>query len=133
MNIIGALDYESGETIHSLEEQFTAREFEAFLRLLLKKCPNEKIVVILDNARLHHAKCLEEFLKENESLLELVFLPPYSPDLNMIEELWGWLKETVVNNVFYEKAMHLTAAVQTFFRDINKTPQKTAERLCFQF
>lgn len=56
--------------------------------------------MILDNARIHHAKLLNDFLEGNKSCLELVFLPPYSPNLNKIEELWGWLKDSVINNVF---------------------------------
>jgi transposase len=51
-----------------------------------------KIVVILDNARIHHAKLLEPFLSANKNRIELVFLPPYSPKFNLIEGLWGWLK-----------------------------------------
>ena len=43
--------------------------------------------MILDNAKIHHAKLLEGFLKENRNRLELVFLPPYSASLNKIEEL----------------------------------------------
>ncbi|MBE2914432.1 IS630 family transposase, partial [Anoxybacillus flavithermus] len=42
------------------------------------------IVMILDNARIHHAKLIQPFLKEHEDRLELVFLPPYSPQLNLI-------------------------------------------------
>ena len=37
-----------------------------------------KIVMILDNAKVHHAKLLEPFLQENKDRLQLVFLPPYS-------------------------------------------------------
>lgn len=45
--------------------------------------------MILDNARAHHAKLIQSFLEENKSRLELIFLPPYSPELNLIEGLWG--------------------------------------------
>ena len=47
--------------------------------------------MILDNAKIHHAKLLQDFLDKNNDRLELMFLPPYSPNLNKIEELWGWL------------------------------------------
>ena len=56
--------------------------------------------MILDNAKIHHAKLLQNFLDKNKGRLELMFLPPYSPNLNKIEELWGWLKDSVINNVF---------------------------------
>jgi putative transposase len=44
--------------------------------------------MVLDNARVHHAKLIQPFLEHNKDRLELMFLPPYSSDLNMIEGLW---------------------------------------------
>ena len=41
--------------------------------------------MILDNERIHHAKLIQPFLEEHQSRLKLVFLPPYSPELNLIE------------------------------------------------
>lgn len=40
---------------------------------------------MLDNARTHNAQIVEKFLKDYGEKVELVFLPPYSPDLNVIE------------------------------------------------
>lgn len=58
--------------------------------------------MILDNSRIHYASALQPFLRKNLRL-QLVFLPPYSPNLNPVEGLWLWLKADVVNNVFFEK------------------------------
>ncbi len=58
--------------------------------------------MVLDNSRVHHAKILQEFLRQN-TRLRFLFLPPYSPNLNAVEELWKWLEETCVNNVFVSK------------------------------
>jgi putative transposase len=44
--------------------------------------------MILDNAKIRHIKLLTDFLQAN-SRLHLEFLPPYSPNLNLIEQLWG--------------------------------------------
>jgi len=41
------------------------------------------------------------FLDEFKDRLELMFLPPYSPELNLIEGLWGGLKSSVINNVSF--------------------------------
>jgi transposase len=48
-------------------------------------------VVIMDNARFHKSKELKELFVKYEC--ELLFLPPYSPDLNPIENMWGIIKE----------------------------------------
>lgn len=68
-------------------------------------------VIILDNAKIHHAKLLREFLAENREDLELVFLSPYSPNLNKIEELWGWFKDSVINNVFFHSREEIQKAM----------------------
>lgn len=128
--LIGALDYESGEVICKLREAYTAKEFLSFLKIMAKQYENKKIVLILDNATIHHAKLLKPFLKENEDNLTLVFLPPYSPQLNLIEGLWGWLKKEVINNVFFDSALKIHKSVKGFIKSINKNPQKTIDRLC---
>ncbi len=86
--------------------------------------------MILDNARIHHAKLLNDFLEGNKSCLELVFLPPYSPNLNKIEELWGWLKDSVINNVFFHTRDEIQKAVQKFINWLSTVPQIVIDRLC---
>jgi transposase len=131
--LIGTLDYESGEVFCVQEEQYTAKEFLSFLERVLKKYKGDRIVMILDNARIHHADLIQPFLKEHQAHLTLVYLPPYSPNLNMIEELWGWLKSSVIYNVFFDSVQKIRKAVQGFIRLINETPSATVERLCLQF
>ena len=67
----------------------TAQDFIGFLEDLLKD--NEKygrkLFVICDNARIHHARIVKEWLLENKDRIELFFLPAYSPDLNPDEYL----------------------------------------------
>ncbi|XEC94793.1 transposase [Paenibacillus tarimensis] len=62
--------------------------------------------MVLDNARIHHAKLLEPFFEEQQGRINLIFLPPYSPELNIVEGLWK-LKADVVNNVFYHTAAEI--------------------------
>ncbi len=131
--LIGTLDYETGEVFCIQEERYTAKEFLSFLEKVIDKYNGEKIVMISDNARIHHAKRIQPFLEQHKNLLTLVYLPPYSPNLNMIEELWGWLKSSVINNVFFDSVQKIRKAVQGFVRHINKAPEVTMNRLCIQF
>ena len=86
--------------------------------------------MILDNARIHHAKLLEPFLEENKEKLEFMFLPPYSPNLNMIEGLWKWLKEKVIYNVFYKSVLEIRKNINIFFEEITRNPKIIVDRLC---
>ncbi|MBE1553861.1 transposase [Sporosarcina limicola] len=81
---------------------YTAVEFLPFLEKVVANYKGERIVMILDNARIHHAKLIQPFLEQHKAFLTLMYFPPYNPNLNMIEELWGWLKSAVINNVFFD-------------------------------
>ncbi|MGG6431652.1 IS630 family transposase [Anoxybacillus sp. D401a] len=132
LKLIGTLNYETGEVFCIEEERYDAETFLRFLQLVLERYPTGKIVMILDNARIHHAKLIQPFLKEHEDRLELVFLPPYSPQLNLIEGLWKWLKSDVIYNVFYSGVQEIRKNVQAFIQRINQKPEQTIDRLCVQ-
>ena len=86
----------------------------ALLLKILQVQKEGKIHIILDNARYYHAKIVIEFLKEHPGIV-LHFLPPYSPNLNIIERLWHILKMEVVYNKFYERFISFKEAVIDFF------------------
>lgn len=132
LKLIGTLNDETGGVFCIEEERYDAETFLRFLQLVLERYPTGKIVMILDNARIHHAKLIQPFLKEHEDRLELVFLPPYSPQLNLIEGLWKWLKSDVIYNVFYSSVQEIRKNVQAFIQRINQKPEQTIDRLCVQ-
>jgi len=99
---------------------------------VLTKYSQGKIVMILDNSRIHHAKFIQPFLEENKDRLDLVFLPPYSPRLNLIEGFWKWLKERVVYNVFYGTVAQIRANVRSFVNYVNEHKDEVIQRLCLQ-
>ncbi|MNN27216.1 hypothetical protein D3C81_1407450 [compost metagenome] len=107
------------------------RDYQALSRTWFAK-GQQKIVLVLDNAKIHHAALIQLLLTEHQSVLTLLYLPPYSPKLNLIEGLWGWLKESVINNVFFDTVQKIRKAVQGFIHEINKTPEVTFDRLCVQ-
>ena len=129
VKLLGVLDYETGKVYMEDHESYDAQVFLSFLENVLKKYPTGNIVMILDNAKIHHAKLLTGFLLKNPRL-HLEFLPPYSPNLNIIEELWGWLKTTVINNVFFHTRDEIKAAVRSFLNYIDAIPLVVIDRLC---
>ena len=130
VKLVGFLDYETGHVYVEEHKKYDAEVFLQFLKNVLCQYPNGKIVIILDNAKIHHAKLLKEFLEENRNRLEFVYLPPYSPNLNKIEELWGWLKDSVINNVFFHSREDIQEAVQKFIDWITTVPQMVIDGLC---
>ena len=86
-------------------------------------------MLILDNARIHHAKLIQPFLNDHRDTLTRMFLPPYSPPLNPIEGLWGWLKSSVICNVFVHTVEAIIAAVNGFLATISQDPMTIIDRL----
>lgn len=132
VKLIGTLNYETGELFCIEREQYNAVTFLEFLQKVMEQYDTGKIVMILDNARIHHAKLIQPYLEENKNRLELVFLPPYSPNLNLIEGLWRWLKEDVINNVFYDSVYKIRKNVQLFIKERNNNLSEVIDRLCIK-
>ena len=118
LNLHGALNLETG-ACHLVEaEVVNAETTIALLSRLLTAYPQAGTIhVILDNARYHHAKIVEAWLKTHGQRLNLIFLPPYAPNLNAIERLWAVFHRNVTHNKFYRCFNDFVDAVQTFFRD----------------
>ena len=130
VKLIGTLNYETGEIFCVEEEKYDAKVFLRFLEKVLAHYPHGKIAMVLDNARIHHAKLIQPFLKAHKNRLQLVFLPPYSPQLNLIEGLWKWLKDSVINNVFFSNSPQIKRAVRQFVSRQNENKQEIINRLC---
>ena len=64
--------------------------FERWFGLRLLPALGEGHVIVMDNARFHRKAVLQEMAREHGCVV--LFLPPYSPDLNPIEHVWAWLK-----------------------------------------
>ena len=132
VKLVACLNYETGEVYCEEHITYDAKVFLEFLKNILKKYPEGKIVMVLDNAKIHHAKLIQPFLEENKQRLSLMFLPPYSPNLNIIEGLWKWLKEKVIYNVVYKNKKEISENIQRFIEELSLTPKSVIERLCCQ-
>ncbi len=132
VKLMGVLNYETGSIYCEEHEKYDAEVFLQFLTNVLSQYQTGKIVIVLDNAKIHHANLIQPFLDQNKARLTLVFLPPYSPNLNLIEGLWGWLKSNVVNNVFFSKVDEIRIAVNSFLDNISEFPQQIIDRLCIR-
>ncbi len=85
----GAVSLRTGKFVRSMCEKFDARTCETFLKKLLRhRSRGKRMVIVLDNARYHHAILLAPLLRQYRKVLTLLFLPPYSPQLAPIERVW---------------------------------------------
>jgi len=120
VSILGALGMD-GKVITMETDIFNAESFKKFLQKILKsKTGHMQRLLILDNARFHHAKANKEFIESIKGKLELMFLPPYSPDLNPIESLWKQTRRNVTHNRYFETLDELKDALSNYFKKWNK-------------
>lgn len=76
---------------------------------------SKKLIMILDQAGWHRSKDLK--VPQN---IELLYLPPYSPELNPVERLWCWLRRHVCRNRMFESENTLMDELVSAFNDFSK-------------
>lgn len=104
--VLGAACPETGHAEGLLSPRLNTKVINTFLELFSKSVPEgEHAVMIWDGAGFHRAKALR--VPENITVVEL---PPYSPELNPIENLWHYLKSHFWSNRAYEDYDELEAA-----------------------
>ena len=117
ININGALNAEKLEVVKRIDETINAQSTIALFKQLEAKHPlAESIYITLDNAGYYRSKLVSEYLAT--SRIKLMFLPPYSPNLNLIERLWKFMKKTVLYNKYYEKFSSFEDAINEFFENL---------------
>jgi len=129
VSLLGGVNIETGEFLCMETDQCNAQAFLQFLQYILNQYPNKHVVMILDNAKIHHAKVLQPFLQEREEQLTFVFLLPYSPNLNLVERIWGWLKESVIANRFHPNRKELRESIVSFLEYLSEFPEKVLQRI----
>ena len=117
MNISGAIDIETLDTVVNFPEKVNAETtIETFKKIEAAYPEANKIHIILDNAASHKAKMVKEHLETSK--INLVYLPPYSPNLNPIERLWRLLRDEVLSNTFFESYSDFTNECKKFFEKL---------------
>ena len=128
--VFGAVCPADGRLLTMPAETFDAQSFQAFLgQLLHRRRRGCKMVVIVDNARWHHARALRPWLHKYRRVLRLEFLPPYSPDLNPVERVWKLTRRLCTHNVYFETLESLIDVVREQFA-MWFQPNLQLRRLC---
>lgn len=102
----------NGKSTVDFHENSKKEDIIDFLSLIRERNPKGRIVAIIDNFKPHHSPAT--LMKAAELNISLIYLPPYSPDLNPIEFIWKSLKRQISNTFIYSE-MHLKHIVQALF------------------
>jgi transposase len=130
VGVVGAVRANDGTLVTCEYDKFNAQTIEAFLTELVKHRDESKtMMVILDNARFHHAKALSGWLDQHSLFFQLEFLPPYSPELNPIERVWKLTRRLCTHNQYFEQIDELRQSIFTKFREWYR-PNRILFQLC---
>lgn len=89
--------------------------------------PDRRLVLVWDNVRYHHAKAVRRCAEELG--IELVYLPPYSPDLMPVERLWQWLRQERTALHCHRDEDELRERIASFQSQLNDDPNAVHRRL----
>lgn len=90
----------------------TCERFTDYLKNVLAPTLNSDDIVVMDNMRTHHSKAVKKVIDELK--INVIYLPPYSPDFNPIEKMWSKIK-SVLRKLKARSASDLKVAVDTAF------------------
>jgi transposase len=113
-------------------ESINAESTEALYQEALDRHPNAKcIYIISDNAKYYRNKSLLQWIEETK--IRQKYLPPYSPDPNLIERLWKFLKKKAINANFYRTKKLFRRAMMKFFDNIDMYKQELQTLMTLNF
>lgn len=124
VNISGGIDFDTGMVIVEYPEKVNALSTINMLDKIQSYYPKSKrINIVLDNASSHRSRLVKDYVRNTK--INLVYLPPYSPNLNLMERIWGLMHRYCLSNSFSEKFSIFLKKIKRFFKKV--IPKKIDE------
>lgn len=122
LNVLGAVGYGTAKMITVINRgSIGAEQVCELMRKIRRRC-RKPVTIVLDNASYHRAKAVRDLAETLD--IELLFLPPYSPNLNLIERVWKLVKKLALNartlpdfDAFAESITHTVHNLETKHRN----------------
>jgi transposase len=133
VNINGAVNaLDPCEAVVVEAQTINAQSTITLYEKLLENNPGKKLVLICDNARYYRSQVLQDWLKD-QPLIQQWFLPTYSPNLNIIERLWRFMKKQIIGLSFHDTYKAFKASVLNFFDHLNDYEYELKRLLTLKF
>lgn len=126
-NVLGALNAVTKELVMITNETYITSVQVCELMRKLATTATLPITLVLDNARYQRCAMVQELAIELN--IALLFLPPYSPNLNLIERLWKLVKKECLYNIYYENFALFRGGIENFLSTMSRTHQRKLDSL----
>jgi transposase len=134
ININGALSWPGREFVHRQTGRITSAEMILLFKDLQARHPTASAIrVVLDNARYNHSKEVKGWLACDDCRVELIYLPAYAPNLNLIERFWWLFKKSTIYNEYFPTFAEFRAAVERFFERLDDHRDKIESLITDRF
>lgn len=132
VNVNGAINIHNLSIETRMDDRINAESTVELLKRIEKSNPKANVIyVICDNAGYYRSKFVKKYLKGSK--IELIFLPPYSPNLNPIERFWKFFKKKVLYQKYYETYKEFRAACKKFFKQVKSYKKELRSLLTENF
>lgn len=127
-NVLGAINAVTHELIRVTNDTYiTATTVCELLHKLAASRLGMPITLVLDNARYQHCRLVQDLAQTLG--IELLFLPSYSPNLNLIERLWKFVKKAVLNSRHQGSFANFKQAIDQCLNQLTTTHRPAIQTL----
>lgn len=115
-NVLGALNAVTHELLTITNNAYiNSQSVCELIQVIAKQNLGNPITLVLDNARYQRCALVCEFAASLG--VDLLFLPPYSPNLNLIERMWKFTKKQCLNSKYYPDFLSFSGAISNFIEN----------------
>jgi transposase len=127
-NVLGALHATTRQLVTVTNSSYiNAQSVATLLEQLAASFADLPITLVLDNARYQHCHFIKSLAADLH--IELLFLPTYSPNLNLIERLWKFVKKQCLYSQYYEKFVAFKQAIEDCLAEVSGTFKEQLDSL----
>lgn len=126
-NVLGALNAVTRQVLMVTNTDYINSQSVCELLRQIASQITGPVTLVMDNARYQRCILVQAFAKSLE--IELLFLPSYSPNLNLIERLWKFVKKGCLNSRYYPDFVSFHTTIAAFLEEMNQKHQKELESL----
>ena len=123
LSLLAGIDLLTGIIHYQVHERHRSAEFVDYLKMIDSYYPKKlKIVVILDNLRVHTSKETQKYLESVPQRFQFVFTPKHASWLNIVESLFSKMTRSLLRGMRVSSKQELSDRISQYFDGINESP-----------